>query len=176
MIRKPIQFALVFILCPLLVAQQGTPAISPSDAQGSSQPEPEKRYLTLPGDTSIELLPPGPTTFAGEKLGAIVKFVVDKDVVLGGVPIIHAGVPTDGVVDYGKRGSHFRHRAAEMEIRVTGMVAGKPIELHLWCFDPGDPAAMSYSQPEPGPGFGPLIAGVVVVIVGLLLLALGGDR
>jgi len=82
MIRKPIQCALVFILSPLLAAQQAAQPISPSDAP--RQPEPEKRYLTLTGDTNIELLPPGPTRFAGEKVGAVVQFVVDKDVVLAG--------------------------------------------------------------------------------------------
>jgi hypothetical protein len=85
-------------------------------------------------------------------------------------------VPTDGVVDFAKRGSHFKHRAAEMEIRATETVSGKPVEFHLRCFDPGDPAAISYSEPERGPEFGPLIAGVIAVVVGLILFSLNGDR
>jgi hypothetical protein len=175
MIRLPIQVTLCLILSPLLGAQQVSQPSSPSAAP-PPQPEPAKQYVTLPGDTNIELLPPGPTTFAQERAGRVVRFVVDKDVVLGGVPVVHAGVPVVGVVDTVKRASHYKHRVAEMEIRVTEMVTGNPVEIHLRCFDSDDYSLSGYSQRQPGPGFGPVIAGVVAVAVALILLALGGDR
>jgi len=176
MIRKLIQCAICVTLCPLLAAQQDAHPVSSSDGPKPSQPEPERRYVTLSGDTNIELLPPGSTKFAHDKAGDAVQFVVDKDVIFGGMTLVHAGVPVAGVVDFAKGRSHFKHRAAEMEIRVTEMVSGRPIELHLRCFDPGDPAAMSYSQPEPRPELGPVFWGAMIAVVLGLLALWGGDR
>jgi hypothetical protein len=174
MIRKPIQCAFVFILCPLLAAQQTSQPVSPSEA--TPQTEQEKRYVILPSDTNIELLPPGPSTFAGANASSLVRFAVDKDVVLGGVLIVHAGVPVVGVVDHVKRGSHFKHRATEMEIRVTEMISGRPIELHLRCFDQGDQSVSSYSRQDRGPGLGPIGWAVIIAVVLGLLALWGGDK
>ncbi|MDR3682095.1 MAG: hypothetical protein P4L11_00090, partial [Geothrix sp.] len=58
--RPASQAILSLILCPLLTAQQVTQPSAPPPPQ----PEPAQRYITLPSDTNIELLPPGPTKFA----------------------------------------------------------------------------------------------------------------
>jgi len=174
--RKLLQSALCLCLGPMLVAQQDIQPVSTSAPPPASQIEPTKQYVTLPGDTNIELLPPGPTTFGGGKEGVVVQFVVNKDVVVGGVPVVHAGVPVVGVVDHVKRGLKFKHRAAEMEIRVTEMVSGNPVELHLRCFDPGDSSVSGYSGREHGLGLSS-VDRAIIIAVGLGLLALsGGDR
>lgn len=176
MIRRLLQAMFCFVLCPLLVAQQAERAAAPSTPQLPPQPTPAQRYLTLPGDTNLQLLSPGPTTFAKQKTDSVVQFVVDKDVVLSGVPMIHAGVPEAGVVDHVKRGSHFKHRAAEMEIRVTEMISGKPTELHLRCFESGDSSVSAYSQQGPGAGFDPVKWGIITGLVLAGLALWGGDR
>ena len=174
--RPATQAILSLILCPVLTAQQVTQPAAPSPPQ----PAPAQRYLTMPGDTNIELLAPGPTRFARVNAGVIVQFVLDRDLVLSGKPVIHAAVPVVGVVDSVKRRSHFKHRAAEMTIRVTEMVAGEPTEIHLRCFDPEDPSGPAYSYDEPHPPFDPVKATLVTVgvVVGVLLVlaAFSGDR
>jgi hypothetical protein len=152
MIRKLLQSALCVILCPLLAAQQISTPPAISDAQPQPQPSPATAYLTLSRGTEFDLLAPGPVTFAKARPGVVVQFVVDKDVLLGGVLVIHAGIPVAGVVDSVKRGSHFRHRTGEMEVLVTKMVSGSPLELHLRCFESDDQSAMVYSQDEPDVG------------------------
>ena len=70
-----------------------------------------------------------------------------------------------------KRGSRFKHRAAEMEIRVTEMVSGKPIELRICggVFRSGRSGCDElFRRRSLAPGFGPVIAGVVAVVVGLI--------
>lgn len=177
MIRSLLQSLLCLILCPLLAAQQIVQEGSPSHA---SQPLPERASLTLSPDTEFTLVVPGPVRFSKTKVGSVVQFVVDRDVVLGGVTVIHAGVPVAGVADQIKRGSRVRHRVAEMEIRVTEMVSGKPIELHLRCFEAADRSVRVNSPDEPGAGFNPVKLGVILGVafaIGLALLAaVAGDR
>jgi hypothetical protein len=128
-------------------------------------------------DTKIELMSPGPTEFAKVQSGA---FVVDKDVFLAGVPMIHAGAPVAGILDHVKRGSHSRHRDREMEIRVTEMISGEQIELHLRCFEPADAAGGICSCDENGPGFNPdkdgIIAGLALVVIGIIAFALHKEK
>ena len=165
--RPAAQTILCLILCPLLTAQQASQPPTPP-----SQPAPAERYITLPIDTNIELLPPGTTKFAHQKPGALVQFVLDRDLSLDGKPIFHATVPVVGVVDSAKRASRFKHRPAEMNIRITEIIAGQPTQLHLRCFDPDtDSAGPVNSYDDPPPGFNPIKAALVTVGA-LLLLAL----
>ena len=170
--RPATQAILCLILCPLLTAQQVTQPATPP----APQPAPAQRYLTLPGDTNIELLAPGPTRFAKVNAGVLVQFVLDKDLVLSGKPVIHAAVPVVGVVDTVKRGSHFKHRAAEMTIRVTEMVAGEPTEVHLRCSDPEETSGPAYSYDEPRPAFNPIKAALITVGTLLLLAIIFGKQ
>jgi hypothetical protein len=176
--NRPATHAILCLtLCPLLTAQQ----VSQPGAPLPSQSAPAERYITLPSDSNIELLPPGPTSFAKEKPGVLVQFVLDRDLLLNGKTVIHASVPVAGVIDSVKRASHFKHRPAEMNIRVTEMVAGQPTELHLRCFDPDyDPSGPTYSYDEPHPNFNPFKAALITVgvTVGFLLVIalLSGDR
>ncbi len=171
-----LQTSLCFVLCPLLAAQQIAQAASPSSAP-SQRPAPAPVYVTLPANTKIELLAPGPTSFAKARAGVAVQFVVDKDVVLAGAPMIHAGVPVAGIVDLVVRGSHRRHRDGEMEIRVNQMISREPIELHLRCFETADSSGRSYDD---GEGFnldkGAVIAGIALVIIGNIAFALHKDK
>jgi len=172
--RPTLQALLCLILCPLLPAQQVIEPTAPPTTP--SQPVPAQRYITLPGDTNIELLPPGSTRFGKQKTGVLVQFVLDRDLLLNGKPALHALIPAIGVVESVKGTSHFKHRPAEMNIRVTEMIAGEPTDIHLRCFDPEDASGPVYSHDEPHPGFGPL-KWVPLIVGGLLLLALlGGDK
>jgi len=173
MFRMLLQTSLCIVLCPLLVAQQVSPAAAP--VASNEAPTPAQRYLTLPEGAAIELLPPGSTRFARQRAGAPVQFVLDRDVVLTGAPIIRAGVPVDGIVESVRQGSHFRHRPAEMDIRVTGIVAAQPVVLHLRCFDPDFSTAQAYADDNPHPGFNPVKWALIAVGVVLVLAIIGGD-
>jgi hypothetical protein len=175
MIGKMIQSILCLGLCPLLAAQQAAQPVSPSDAP-APEPAPAKQYVTLPRDTNIELLAPGPAKLAEERAGVIVRFVVDKDVVLDGVPFIHASEPVVGVVDQVTRGSHFKHRAAKMDIRVSETISGRPTELYLRCFDSSDSSVSGYSQRRPDAEFDAIKWGIIAGLVLAVLAAFNGDR
>ena len=179
MTRRLPQPALCFILCPLLAAQQVAQAASPAAAP-PSQPAPAPVYMTLPADAEIELLAPGPTEFAKASPGVAVQFVVDKDVVLAGEIMIHAGVPVTGIVDHVKRGSHRRHRDGEMEIRVTKIVPAEPIELHLRCFEQaglsGGGNAKSRTDARFNPDKGAIIGGIAGVVAAILVMALYKEK
>jgi hypothetical protein len=174
--RSLLQTALCVILCPLLAAQQVSTQAATSDAQPPSQPSPATAYLTLSRGTEFNLLAPGPVTFTKAQPGTVVQFVVDRDVLLGSVPVIHAGIPVAGVVDRVKPGSHFRHRAGEMDVRVTKMFSGRPLELHLRCFESIHQSAEVYSQDESGRGREPVNWGVFIGLGVVVLALLCGDR
>lgn len=164
--RPTLQTILCLALCPLLPAQQIAQPAAPTP----------QRYITLPSGTAIELVPPGQTRFSKAKPGVLLQLVLDRDIVLDGKPVIHAAVPVAGVVESAKGKSHLKHRPAELNIRVTEIIAGQPTDLHIRCFDPDDAPAQAYDEDRPHPGFGPL-KWVPLIVGGLVLLALlGGDR
>lgn len=99
---------------------------------------PEREYVYVPRETRIDFTGPEAVPFARVRPGAVVQFVLDRDVFLGGVPVVHAGIPTAGVAMRVLHGSRRGHRDGQMQILVTEMVSGRVKELLLTAFNPED--------------------------------------
>lgn len=98
MIRKLLQSALCFILCPLLVAQQLPAPAMASDAPQSSTPAPATatphplpEFVTIPKDKKIELVLLDSVSPSKSKREDVIRYAVEKDVVVDGIVILHSG-------------------------------------------------------------------------------------
>jgi hypothetical protein len=133
MIRSLLQCFLCISLCPLLAAQ-----LAASDAQ-QPRPQPPAADLALAQPTSltsvkdrkIELQAPQPVWFATAKPGSEFLFVVDKDVIVGGVTVIQAKTPVTGIVTKVARGSYERNQNSYLDVRLNASDAGKPIKVRI---------------------------------------------
>ena len=137
MIRKLLPSALCIFLSPLLVAQQ----VAQQAASATTQPAPAApipSQITLSSDAAIRIVTPGDVPFAKIKPGTIVRFVVDRDVIVNNVKVISASTPVDGVVDKVIHASHFRNRSAQVFIQVAGSVPGSTASILLHCSNPVD--------------------------------------
>jgi hypothetical protein len=112
-----------------------------ADARASSADTataPDTEYVFVPRDTQIAFTGPEAVPFASVRQGTAVEFVLDRDVLLGGVRVVHGGIPTAGIATRVLHGSRLRHRDGQMQIRVTEMVSGRAKELLLTVFNPDD--------------------------------------
>ncbi len=105
MIRWQLQIVLCFILCPLLLAQQAPATIATLDAAHSSAPIPAadahqsvSEFVTIPRKTQIGLMLLDPVSSATSKRGDSIRYVIEKDVVVDGIIVIHAGTPVAGII------------------------------------------------------------------------------
>jgi hypothetical protein len=135
MIRRLFPSALCIFLSPLLIAQQA----AQQEASTTSQPTPPPQIpsqITLSTDAAIRIVTPGEIPFAKIKPGTIVRFVIDRDVIVNGVKVIPASTPVEGVVDKVIHASAFRNRSAQMFIRVGESASGTATNILLRCSNP----------------------------------------
>jgi hypothetical protein len=134
----------------------------------------DREYVSLPRDTQIDFTGPNAVPFDEVRPNTAVQFVLDRDVMLGGNPVLRAGIPTAGVAARVLRASRRRHRDGQMEIGVTKMVSGRAVELLLTVFNPEDHyAEYPDNRRDVHPG---QIALPVVILLIVLAGLFGGDR
>jgi hypothetical protein len=179
MIRTTLQAALCFCLSPLLAAQQ-VQAQTPQGTQLSVPPLPvttfdQPAYLVGLDGSIIRLEAAEGTTFAGEKVGTSFRFIVDHDVVIGGVALLRAGDPTTGTITAVKRGSARRHRGGQLDLQLSDVADGNRVMVRLM-------GASRVKRAVDHNAFGGVHVssnpGVVVLIMGVIgvLVSIGGDR
>ena len=145
MIRKLLPSALCIFLSPLLVAQQ----VAQQAASATTQPAPAApipSQITLSSDAAIRIVTPGDVPFAKIKPGTIVRFVVDRDVIVNGVKVISASTPVDGVVEKVIHASHFQKRSAQMFIQVEESASGTAANILLRSSIPDTNQESSFSD------------------------------
>jgi len=105
MMRKLLQSALCFILCPLLGAQQVPEAggtfespQNPKPAPAAGAPYPLPEFITIPKDTEIEMISLEAVSSATATKGQLVRLAVAKDVLVKNLVVIPKGTPATGVV------------------------------------------------------------------------------
>ena len=111
MIRKLLHSALCLILCPLLAAQKVAPLAMNDGAPQSSVPAPAAampralpKFVTIPKDTRIELIPLEEVSSATATKGQLVRFAMVNDVLVNGLVVIPKGTLALGVVSYVTKG------------------------------------------------------------------------
>ena len=169
MIRKLLPSALCIFLSPLLVAQQ----VAQQAASATTQPAPAApipSQITLSSDAAIRIVTPGDVPFAKIKPGTIVRFVVDRDVIVNGVKVISASTPVDGVVEKVIHASHFQRRSAQLFIQVGESASGTAANVLLHCSNPVDDLDNPFSAAAAQFS----VAGILntFAIVGLILMVL----
>lgn len=174
MIRSLLQCFLCISLCPLLAAQEvasEVPQPRPQQPAGDlalAQPT----LLISAKDRKIDLQAPQPVWFATAKTGSDFLFVVDKDVVVGGVTVIQAKTPLTGIITKVGRGSYERNQNSYLDIRLNPSDAGKPIKVRIAGVVPAQCVARRNVSWAPSSNAfaigGAITAGLLVI---LLLLA-----
>ena len=174
MIRKLLPSALCIFLSPLLVAQQ----VAQQAASATTQPAPAApipSQITLSSDAAIRIVTPGDVPFAKIKPGTIVRFVVDRDVIVNGVKVISASTPVDGVVEKVIHASHFQRRSAQLFIQVGESASGTAANVLLRCSNPDNNLEGSLGGTIPQfsiVGILNTVAIITLVLVLLLLLSI----
>jgi hypothetical protein len=143
MIRKLLQAVLCFVFSPLLIA---LPVAAETQQQAAEPAMPEAATtLALPASLvstkgrKIELVAQEPVSIEMAQIGAPFQFVVDQDVAVDGVTLIHAGKPVTGVIAKVNRGSYERNRDGYLDLRLSEPAGGRPVRVRL-----------TGIQPEPG--------------------------
>ncbi len=107
MIRRLLQTALCFILCPLLVAQQN-PAASvtfdtPENSKSASAPHALPEYVTLPKYTVLRIVLLETVSSATATKGQMVRMTVGEDEKVNGLVVIPEGAHVTGKVTHLRR-------------------------------------------------------------------------
>src|ERR1035438_3625804 len=97
--RRLLQSALCFVLCPLLVAgQTASSGQSPTAPDLASATQQKVATITLPRKTVVELALLETVSSATAQKGQAVKLIVKKDVVVDWTVVIPRGTPASGRV------------------------------------------------------------------------------
>ena len=122
-------------LCPLLIA---LPVAAETQQQAAEPAAPAAvNTLALPASLDfvkgrkIQLVAREPVSMETAQTGAPFQFVVDKDVLVDGVTLIHAGTPMTGVIAKANRGSYERSRDGYLDLRLSERSGEKPIVVRL---------------------------------------------
>jgi hypothetical protein len=122
-------------LCPLLIA---LPVAAESRQQAAEPANPEAvNILALPASLDfvkgrkIQLVAHEPISIGTAQVGDPFQFVVDKDVAVDGVTLIHVGTPVIGVVAKVNRGSYERGRYGYLDLRLSEPAGGRPVVVRL---------------------------------------------
>jgi len=182
MIRKLLQAVLCLVLSPLLIA---LPVAAEGQPQAAEPAAPEAvSTLALPASLDfvkgrkIQLVAQEPVSMEMAQTGAPFPFVVDKDVAVGGVTLIHAGTPVIGVIAKVNRGSYERNRDGYLDLRLSEPAGERPVTVRLG----GIPPEPVYHVAADSP-WNPMVEGVargirlvfvtfgiIAVVVALLIL------
>jgi hypothetical protein len=178
MIRSLIQAVLCISLCPLLIA---LPVAAETQPQAATPAAPEAvSTLPLPATLDfvkgrrIQLVAQKPVSMEMARTGAPFQFVVDKDVAVDGVTVIHAGTPVTGVIAKVNRGSYERGRDGYLDLRLSEAAGGRPVTVRLGGIPP-EPV-YRVAADNPWNGFGEqlerafLVTGIVIGTIFLVII------
>jgi hypothetical protein len=183
MTKRLLQLVLCFILCPLLIA---LPVAAQTGPQ-STEPAAPKAVTTLALPASlvsvkgrkIELVAQEPVSIEAAMAGATFQFVVDKDVAVEGVTVIHAGTPVTGVIAKINRGSYERNRDGYLDLRLSEPTGGPPIKVRLGGIPP-EPVYRSTGGAGWNGAGNPAMTGfkiaLIAVAVIFVIALIGGDN
>jgi hypothetical protein len=160
---------MVSLLAEQSFAQVAAAQVDPRMSSANAAAAPEREYVFVPRDTQIEFTGPDAVPFGQVRPNTAVQFALDRDVMLGGVRVLRAGIPTVGIATRVLHGSRRRHRDGQMDIRVTRMVAGRAVELFLTVFNPEDTYA-EYPDNSPDCDRGSLIKPLIFLGAMLLMM------
>jgi hypothetical protein len=160
-------------LCPLLIALPVAAETPQHPAQVATSAE-KAKTLPLPASLvsikgrKIQLVAQEPISMEMAQIGAPFQFVVDKDVVVDGVTLIHAGTPVIGVIAKVNRGSYERNRDGYLDLRLSEPAGGPPIRVHLSGIPPEQVQGTASGHAWNGSGL--QIVDIVLLIVGAMVL------
>jgi len=177
MTRGVLHSIMTCLIASLLAEPSFAQMAAQVDPRGSSAEiavAPDREYVYVPRDARIDFTGPEAVPFAQVRSGTAVQFVLDRDVFLGGVPVVHAGIPTAGIATRVLRGSRRGHRDGQMQILVTEMVSGRVKELLLTVFNSEDSYA-EYPDNRRDMHPGQVVFPLVMMLI-LLAALFGGDR
>jgi hypothetical protein len=178
MMRKVIQSALALGLCPLLIALPVAAETPQHPAQVATSAE-KAKTLPLPASLvsikgrKIQLVAQEPVSMEMAQTGAPFQFVVDKDVVVDGVTLIHAGRPVAGVIAKVNRGSYERNRDGYLDLRLSEPAGGPPIRVRLSGIPPEQVQGTASGHAWNGSG-GHIVDIVLLIFGAIALLAVRG--
>ena len=177
MIRRMIQAVLCLILSPLLAAHQVAaeaqqPTAEPAGTDEVTTPVQPASLVSVNG-RKIELVAQDPVVIEAERTGAPFRFVADKDVVVDGVTLIHAGTPVTGVIAKVNRGSYERNRDGYLDLRLSEPAGERPVTVRLGGIPPEPVYRMAGDNGWNPPGPGPFARQVVIPLVILAVVVLG---
>jgi hypothetical protein len=184
MAKRLLQSVLCFILCPLLVATQVAAETGPQ----SSEPATPKavNIQALPASLvsvngrKIELVAQEPVSIEAVMTGSPFQFVVDKDVTVEGVTVMHAKTPVTGVIAKINRGSYEKNRDGYLDLQLSESAGGRPVTVRLGGIPP-EPVYHSTSGAGWNGAGNPAVTGLkivliaVAVILGIVLIRGIGD-
>ena len=165
-------------LCPLLIALPVAAETPQHPAQVATSAETAKT-LPLPASLvsikgrKIQLVAREPVSIEMAQIGAPFQFVVDKDVVVDGVTLIHAGTPVIGVIAKVNRGSYERNRDGYLDLRLSEPAGGRPVVVRLGGIPPEPVYRMAGDNGWNPPGPGPFARQVVIPLVILAVVVIG---
>ena len=181
MMKRLLQSVLCFILCPLMIAMP----VAAETAPQSTEPATPKAVTTLAPPASfdyvkgrkIQLVAQEPVSIDTAMTGAPFQFVVDKDVAVEGITVIHVGTPLTGVIAKINRGSYERSRYGYLDLRLSEPAGGRPVIVRLGGISPEPVYRTTSSYGVNGFGFNQGLILLALLVPGLMLLGLwGGGR
>lgn len=178
MIRKLIQAAFCLVLSPLLIALPVAAETRPQVAEPAASEVAGTQALPASLDfvrgKKIQLVAQVPLSIEMARAGAPFQFVVDKDVAVDGVTVIHAGTPVIGVIAKVNRGSYERSRDGYLDLRLSEPAGERPVTVRLGGIPPQP--VYRVAADNPWDGFGEqlerafLVTGIVIGTIFLLII------
>ena len=179
MAKRLLQSVLCFILCPLLIATQ---VAAETGAQASEPATPKAaNTLALPASLvsvkgrKIELVAQEQVSIEAAMAGATFQFVVDKDVAVEGVTVIHAGTPVTGVIAKVNHGSYERSRYGYLDLRLSEPAGGGPVTVRLGGIQPEPVYRPTSGYAWNGSGVHAFDIALLVVCALILLVITGSE-
>lgn len=173
-----IRSALCLFLCPLLAATSSAAEVQQQPSVAASPPAAVAPLFHTSLDfvkgRRVQLVAVDPVAIEAVAQGAPFQFVVDKDVAVGGITVIHAGTPVLGVVARVNRGNYEKSRDGFIDLRLSQPDGEKPVVVRLGGIAPEQVYQMgNYGANRPS--LGQIV--VPLVLLGIVVLALlGGDN
>jgi hypothetical protein len=175
MIRKLIQAAFCLVLSPLLIALPVAAETRPQVAEPAASEVAGTQALPASLDfvrgKKIQLVAQVPLSIEMARAGAPFQFVVDKDVAVDGVTVIHAGTPVIGVIAKVNRGSYERGRDGYLDLRLSEPAGGRPVVVRLGGIPPEPVYRVAADNPQ-NTYFGQFLRNfqIAVAVVGVFIL------
>ena len=178
MMQKLLPSLICYLLCPLLVAQ----SVAAEAQQQTAEPAASEAVHMLPMPATldyvkgrkIQLVAQEPVSIEAAMTGAPFQLVVDRDVVVDGVTVIHSKTPVTAMIVKVNRGSYERGRSGHLDLRLSYSGGGRPVVVRLGGIPPEPVYHVAADNPWTGIGeqlertF--LVTGIVIGTIFLLVV------